>query len=111
MDVLEGLPVAGSPYASVILVGRIRSSGTPTPGTETHAKILDARWFRQDEIPWGEVSEIASTQVLRRWAACGGAHGPELRWNDMKNAPECVRCGSAVTLDDWDDYRDSQETT
>ena len=110
MSVLEGLPVPGSPYASLILVGRIWSSETPAPGTETHAKILDARWFTRGEIPWDEVSEITSTQVLRRWAACGSAHGPELQWNDRKNAPECVRCGAAVTLDDWDDYRASLET-
>lgn len=63
-DVLDGVPVGGAGYYSVILVAHCRAEGEPVPGDDAE----DARWFSRDEIPWGDLSKIGSAVVVKRWA-------------------------------------------
>ena len=63
-QVLNGEPVNGASYRSVVLVARARAEGQPTAGDDA----LEARWFTRAELPWGALSELVSVEALRAWA-------------------------------------------
>lgn len=75
-QVLDGVPVGGAGYHSVILVARGHAEGTPVPGDDAE----DARWFPVSELPWGELSPIASVKAVQAWeyerTGCDGCRGP-----------------------------------
>lgn len=62
--VLDGAPVTGAAFTSIILVARASAHGQPTAGDDA----ADARWFTAHEVPLGELSEFASTRLVREWA-------------------------------------------
>lgn len=70
-EVRDGLPVNGAHYASVVLVVSARAEGTPRAGDDAE----DARWFDLEEVPWEDLSPIASAQSLKAWAQYRG-HAP-----------------------------------
>lgn len=66
--VLEGQPVHGATFASVILVAKARASGEPR-AADPDGKIVEARWFARDEVPLDGLSKIAIAEVVRTWVA------------------------------------------
>ena len=64
IDAMIGYPVPGAPFHSLIFVVHAASVDEPKAGSDA----AEARWFSRDEIPWSELSPLASTQALRAWA-------------------------------------------
>lgn len=62
--VLDGQRVQGAPFTSIILVTQARASGEPVAGDDA----AEARWFAADALPLEELSQFASTRVVRAWA-------------------------------------------
>lgn len=59
--VLDGQPVQGAAFTSIILIARARAEGEPVAGDDA----AEARWFAIEEIPLEELSPFASTAVVR----------------------------------------------
>lgn len=59
--VLDGQPVQGAAFTSIILIARARAEGEPVAGDDA----AEARWFAIEEIPLDELSTFASTAEVR----------------------------------------------
>lgn len=64
IEVLNGPAVAGANYRSVVLVVRAVVEGDLTPGDDAVA----ARMFERSEIPWDDLSDLASKEIISLWA-------------------------------------------
>jgi ADP-ribose pyrophosphatase YjhB (NUDIX family) len=66
-EVLNGMPVAGAGYQSVILVSRGVADGDLRPADGD--ACLEARWFARNEVPLDELSAIATAEIVKQWTA------------------------------------------
>lgn len=64
IEVLNGPAVAGANYRSVVLVVRAVVEGDLTPGDD----VVAARMFERSEIPWDDLSDLASKEIISLWA-------------------------------------------
>lgn len=69
LAVLDGVPVAGAGYPSVVLIVAGKVDGDAAwrdlrPGGDA----AEAAWFRLANIPWSDLSKIGSAETLRTYA-------------------------------------------
>lgn len=61
--VVDGVPLPGASYSSIIIVAHGMADGAPTPGDDAS----EARWFAPADLPVADLSRIGSASVVRDW--------------------------------------------